>query len=167
MVSSREIIKYIKKNLDKKDYSSMFIAGSLPQNLVPTSDLDIFFVIPSSKKDYFFDNLSSIMDNFVKIHKGIIYSFFRGPIRYKHKGLIHFLIYTEEKIPNFNNTEQFVSESRLVLRKLLKTARVIRGKSLRELTKEADLKNKVVASKNVEKMKEKYNLLQNHNKISF
>ena len=47
------------------------------------------------------------MDKFLEKHSGITYSFFRGPLKYKHKGLIHFIVYTySENNPDFNDRKQ-------------------------------------------------------------
>lgn len=167
MVSSKEAIEYIKNNIDENNLVSMFVAGSLPNELTPKTDLDIFFVIKDSKKDDFFENLSFIMNKFIAKYKGITYTFFRGPIKYKNKGLIQCLIYTETTTPDFNDREQFVGESRHILKSLISTAEVIKGKSLLALTKGIDWSNIEKAKEDIDNMKRKYSLLQEKNKISY
>ena len=100
MVTSKEAIDYVKKNLDGKNYISMFVAGSIPNELIPQSDLDIFIIVNGEYKNKFFNNLKEIMDEFVSKNKETVYSFFRGPLKYRNKGLIHFMVYVTE-----NNNE--------------------------------------------------------------
>lgn len=95
MTTSNEVISYLKKNLSKKYYVTMFVSGSLPKELEPGTDLDIFIVMKNEFRDNFFKNLDKIMKNFTNKNKKTTYAFFRGPIKYKNKALIHFIIYTD------------------------------------------------------------------------
>ena len=42
----------------------MFIAGSIPERLLPRSDPDIFFIVNNDSKDEFFHSLSKIRNRF-------------------------------------------------------------------------------------------------------
>ena len=97
MITSNKVINYLKKNLIKENYVSMFLAGSQPKVLIPQSDLDIFIIIKNKRRNEFFNNLTKIMDNLILKNKEITYILTRGPNKRKFKGLVHFLIYTEEK----------------------------------------------------------------------
>jgi len=167
MLSSGEVIKYVSANINRLNYSSMFIAGSLPEKLIPTSDLDIFFVIKGWKKDNFFENLTEVMDGYIKKHKEVTYTLFRGPIKYKHKGLIHFIVYTEERKHDFSDREQFIGESRPVLKTLLKNGKVVRGKSLESLLLGINWSDVNTIENDIANMKRKYSILQKENKINY
>lgn len=162
MVSSKEVINYLKNNLNSKYYLSFFIAGSVPNELLPQTDLDIFIVINGKYRNGFFDNLTNIMDKFISKNKSVAYSLFKGPLKYKTKGLIHFIIYTEEGNDEYGNREQFKHELRETLKNFLRTAKIIHGKSINELIKNIDffkkderLDNKKVISEKYETLKEK------------
>ena len=133
MVSSKQVINYVKDNLNSKYYLSFFIAGSMPNKLLPQTDLDIFIVINGKYRNEFFDNLTNIMDKFISKDRSITYSLFKGPIKYKTKGLIHFIIYTEEGNDEYGNREQFKHELRGTLKKFIETGKIIKGKPIKDL----------------------------------
>lgn len=165
MVTSKEAIDYVKRNLNKRDYVSMFVAGSLPKKLLPQSDLDIFFIVDGKYKNQFFDNLKKIMDEFVSKNKSVTYSFFRGPLKYKYKGLIHFLIFTHEKELDMTNKELFLNEHISVLKNHLKSAKIIYGKSLSYLLKNMNWERKDTSG--TDWIKRKRKLLREENVIQY
>ena len=168
MVTSKEIISYLNENLDKNTYISFFISGSLPEKLVPQSDLDLFFVIDETKKDIFFDKLSKLIKKYInQSNEKITYTFFRGPLKYKDKGLIHFLVYTTNKNTEPLNKELFINEHRTVLISLIHSAKVINGKDLYELTRSVDLKDFHQLKSNNNRSNEKYILLKKEGYINY
>ena len=162
MVSSEEVINYLKENLDKKDYISIFVAGSLPKKLIAGSDLDIFIVIKHSRKDNFLDNITNILNKFIKEHGEIIYSLFRGPIKYKDKGLIHIITYCDEKEIIFPDDEILP-----ILKSFKKTAKTIAGKDVLSLIKEQNLKDKNRLKADKLKIEEKYNFFKGNGYIKY
>jgi hypothetical protein len=145
----------------------MFIAGSTPDELFPESDLDIFIVMKHGHEDRFFDNLTYIMDKFLYGDKTVKYSLFRGPLKYKNKGLIHFIVYTEEPLKKGYTTDAFKHELRHVLESLNKTAKIIQGKSIKELIKDVNLKDKKTADSHLDRIRKKYSTFRNKNFIRY
>jgi hypothetical protein len=107
------------------------------------------------------------MNKFVKNNSGIKFTFYRGPIKYKYKGLIHFLVYTWDEKSDFKNRKQFISEARPVLKSLIKNSKLISGKSLNSLTEDIDFSDREVNDREIENIKSKYNLLCSKNKVSY
>ncbi|MDP3882037.1 MAG: hypothetical protein Q8Q31_04145 [Nanoarchaeota archaeon] len=142
MKTSQEIINFLKNNIDEKNYTSLFIAGSFPMEAKPGTDLDFFFVIKNSKKNEFFENVVSVASQICKNNPEIDYSFFRGPLKLEYKSLLHFIVYTE-KLDNDSSTEKecFTNETRVVLKSLLKSHSLIEGKPLKDLLMNVDLSN--------------------------
>lgn len=167
MISSTEIISYLKSNINKENYVSMLLVGSKPPELLPGKDLDIFLVIKGWRKNEFFEDLVAKMDKFVEDNSNITYSFFRGPIKDENKFLIHFVIYTEEKEVDSNNKEIFINEQRTVLKNLTNSAELISGKSLSELLENVDLNEKEKISGALNKTKEKYEILKRENYVNY
>ena len=94
--------------------------------------------------------------------------FFRGPLKYKHKGLIHFIVYTQnKKYPDTNNREQLIGETLPVLKSLIDGAKVIVGKDLQSLTKDVDFSNMNTLEVDISSFKRKYDLLINKQKTSY
>jgi hypothetical protein len=136
--------------------------------LIPESDLDLFFVIDETKKDVFFNSLTQLMNLYIgRSDKKITYTFFRGPIKYKTKGLVHFLVYTISKNPNQTNKELFINEHKTVLISLVNTAKLIYGKNLNELVRDVNLKDSVQLENNVNRLKEKYEILKQEGYIDY
>jgi hypothetical protein len=168
MTNSLEVISYLNKNLKKRNIVSLFIAGSVPNVLLPKSDLDIFIVIKAQRKNYFFENLANIMNPFVKNNKGIKYSLFRGPLKYNNLGLIHFIVYTEEKNSNdYEDRVQFRNESRPVLKSFLKKSKIIYGKTIKQMTQEINWKDTNKFNEDILRLKDKYIILKNKNWIKY
>jgi GNAT superfamily N-acetyltransferase len=167
MKTSKEVIEYLKKNIDRKDYTTFFTAGSLPEKLIPQSDLDLFFVIRNDRVDQFFDRLTRIMKRFLGNDRSARYSLFRGPLKYKNQGLIHFIVYTEDANENTNMGDAFKSELNHVKKSLLKTADIVSGSELKHIIKAEDLKNEKLSKKHIDKMKMKYTILKTKGYIKF
>ena len=163
MTTSKEVIKYLEKNLDKKNILSMFIAGSIPLELIPGSDIDIFIVAKDKKEQKLLDNISSSMNQFKKVNNQITYTFYRGPIKYKHKGLVHILFYTEKE-SNKKMRYAYTSENTPVIKSHLKNAKIIYGKSIREIIKDIKLTNELYADAN-KRWTNKYKILLKKNRI--
>ena len=145
----------------------MFVAGSIPEELIPKSDLDIFIVVDGRYRNEFFNNLVAIINPFVKKRKGLTYSFFRGPLKYKNKGLIHFIIYTEEWNNEYGNREQFKHELRETLKNFLKTGKVIMGKSINYLVRDVDFSKRDIKYDNTKVIGEKYKTLKDKGYIKY
>jgi len=167
MVESKEVIEYLLNHLDLKNCVSMFVAGSVPEVLEPQIDLDVFFVIDERKKAVFFDNLVEVTDKFVKKNSGVVYSFFRGPIKFERKGLIHFSVYTESNNYTAENKELFVNEHTTMLRSLLKTGKVLYGKSAKMLLKDVDLSNTDSINEHKERSREELRILKEKSYVDF
>ena len=167
MTSSKKVIEYLKNNVLDENIVSMFISGSIPESLSPGSDLDIICVIKEEKKNEFFENIVVIMDELVKNQENITYTFFRGPIKLEKDGLIHFVIYTESKKPDFQDREQFIGESRPVLKGFLSNNYVLKGKSVEELTKEVDFSNTEISEKDFTNMLKKRDILLEKGTINY
>jgi len=167
MISSKEVIEYIKKNMDPLHYLSFFVAGSAPKSIAPKSDLDLIFVIKGEYKNQFFESLKCIMDKFLSKDNSAVYSFFRGPLKYQDKGLIHFVIYTEEGSDEFGNREQFKHELRETLKNFLNNGKVVNGKSIKFLLKKVDFTKRDDKFANHLVLKEKYAVLKNKGYIQF
>jgi hypothetical protein len=165
MLKSEGVINYLKENLDSENFISMFLAGSVPEELEPKSDLDFFFVIRGEKKDEFFEELTSLMDKFLKDEKNVIYSFFRGPIKFEHKGLVHFLVYTDESYDE--NGSMFSSERLPVLKGLLGSAELLGGKNFDELLREFDLDDEEKTEVDVKKGQNKYEILKEEGTVNY
>lgn len=167
MKTSKEVILYLKKNLDIHNLLTVFYAGSIPNELTSESDLDIFIVMKKGKEDRFLNNLTRTMNKFIEKDNSVTYSFFRGPLKYKNKGLIHFIIYTEEHMPTTSFGDAFKDEIREVLKTLAQSAKVIKGKNPKAILKKIDLN---VASKkghDITKLKNKYKIFQEKNYIKY
>ena len=167
MLTSKKVLEYLKKNVSDKNIASMFVAGSLPEKLLPGSDLDIICVIKEEKKNEFFENIIAIMDELLKNQKNITYTFFRGPIKLEKDGLIHFVIYTESEKQDFQDREQFVGESRPVLKGFLSNNYLLKGKSVEELTKEVDFLNTEISEKDLNNMLKKRKILLEKGTINY
>ena len=163
ITTSGEVINYLKKNLDKRNYLSMFITGSIPEQLVPQSDLDIFIIIKNSNRNQFFNSLTQIMDKFIINKKQITYSFYRGPLKYKYKGLIHFIIYTDIKT---REGVSFNDEHLQLLKSFKEKAKIISGKTICELTSDIDWSLKEDKDMNKKWLKKKYDLFKKTKSIN-
>jgi len=161
--TSKEIIKYLKTNLNKKYYESMFTAGSLPEKLIPKSDLDIFIIIKNEYINPFFDNLNLIMKEFTKKNKSVIYELFRGPIRHRNKGLIHFMVYTQKPTETPEDHAPFMEEHYYTIRSLMKTANIISGKKLRSIVDLKKLKKEESGKAQYARSMEKYKIILKEN----
>lgn len=168
MTKSTEVIDYIKNNLDSKNFETIFAAGSLPDELIGGSDLDIFCIIKSERKNEFFEDIKEKMDKFLKNKPKLKYSFFRGPIKYKNKGLIHFLVYTHEDNPkDLDSSELFINELRQILKSYLSTGIVLCGKKLQLLMKNINLNDEQAIIEGISKTRKKYEILKKTNTINF
>ena len=164
MTTSSEAIYYLKKSLDKRYYVSMFISGSLPKELEPGTDLDLFIVMKDKFRNNFFNNLDKIMKNFIKKNKKITYAFFRGPIKYKNKALIHFIIYTD--IPTKERVA-FRQELLQILKNHKKNAKILYGKSINDLVKGIDLEDKEKQKAHIEKIRKRQRLFKKTGYIAY
>ena len=55
IATSKEVINYLKDNLKKENIASVFIGGSLPEKLIPESDLDIFIIWKKREERLWFE----------------------------------------------------------------------------------------------------------------
>ncbi|MGV8168444.1 MAG: hypothetical protein ACP5N3_00140 [Candidatus Nanoarchaeia archaeon] len=133
IVRSSEVIEYLKERINPKYYETLFTAGSLPEKLVPQSDLDIFVSVKHEYKNEFFNQLTTVMDSYIAEHKEVKYSLYRGPLKYKHKGLVHFLCFTDEICQDLENRRPFRNENRRVLKTLLNNYSLIGGDPLEKV----------------------------------
>jgi len=164
----KDVVNYLKNSLNRENLETIFVVGSLPEELVGGSDLDIICVIKSENKDEFFEDVKNKMDNFLKDKPRLKYSFFRGPLKYKNKGLIHFLVYVYEKNPkNPKSSELFVNESVQVLNSYLTTGKVLFGKKPSMLVKNVNQGNLQKLNIGIAKTKSKYEILKKKNTINF
>lgn len=155
IVTSKQVLKYLKENLNFKQCVSVFIAGSVPEKLVPESDLDVMIVIKGRYKDEFLDNLKRIMDRFVEENKSVTYSFLKGPIKYKNKGLVHFILYSWEDHDKIGNKEQFKHEHLSMAYKLMQTEKTLYGKKINQMLNFNKVSKKDL-KEDVKYFKEKY-----------
>lgn len=167
VIFSEEVIKFLRESLNKENYFSFFVGGSVPEKLISQSDLDLFFVVKDRRKNEFFENLVNIMDKFIQKNPKVVYSFFRGPIKYKNKGLIHFLIYTHGAGYDKENKEYFLNEHRTVLKSLFSKSKLISGKPLRELFNGFDLNERVATEKAKSRSNEKLEILRKEGYVNF
>jgi len=167
MVKSSEVLEYLKGNLDFGNCVSVFTAGSISDELVPQSDFDVFIVIDKKKKNEFFDNLIEIMDKFVEEGKEVIYSLFRGPIKFEKEGLIHFLVFYDGKDFDENERELFRNESIMVLKSLKESGRVLYGKKVGDLIRDVDLKDSGEIGKRKKRLKEKLKLIKESGHVDY
>ncbi len=166
MRTSEEVINFVKKNLEKKFYISMFVAGSVPEKLTPQSDLDIFIVMKNKYREAFFNNLNDIMDRFMRNEKNLTYSFYRGPLKYKNKGLVHFIIYTDV---DTSEGASFKGELLQMLRifKEKGSVRIISGQTISELTEGVDWNDKKRIEFDMGRVGNPYKLLLNKNLVIY
>ena len=95
------------------------------------------------------------MNDFVKIHRNLKYSFMRGPIKYKNYGLIHFLIYTNNR--DRKDVGSFYKENIYVLTDLLKHHSIVKGQPLKNLIKYSDIKSKDILEDDINRFQKRYN----------
>ncbi|MCA9485961.1 MAG: hypothetical protein KC506_03905, partial [Nanoarchaeota archaeon] len=152
-------------NLNSERYISFFLAGSVPEVLEPKADLDFFFVIPGNQREEFFGELTGLMNKFLEGEEEVIYSFFRGPIKFEDKGLIHFLVYTDESYDE--NGSMFTSERLPVLKGLLGNAKVISGKSFDELLESFDFEDSERVKTDLKKGESKYEILKEKGTVNY
>ena len=132
MIKSKEVLNILEEEIDPNNYISFFIAGSLPNKLEPNTDFDLFFVIKSKKVQEFFSNVTTIVSKIIRDKSKLTYSFFRGPLKYKDKALLHFIVYTDSlRRGSLTKREQFINEDPLVLKSLLKKSKIILEKNIR------------------------------------
>lgn len=167
MTTSKDTIKYIAKNLKKENYVCLFVAGSIPEELIPQSDLDIFIVVKNDKTQEFFDDLTKIMNSFLKTRKRIEYSFFRGPLKYKNHALIHFITYLENETDKRTKGSPFSEEAFHVLKSLMSKYRLIKGKDPKTLLKNYDFNNNTIKEKHRTKSEGKYKILKKEGYIKY
>lgn len=162
MLESKQIVKFISNNLNKKNYVSLFTIGSLPKILKPKNDLDIFFVISPNKRNIFFNEIEKIIKKLIKKDNTVAYSFFRGPLKLKDKGLIHILVYLNGNVSYKQDKirKYLINEQKLVLKSFKDTAKLIRGKSIKELLRKVDLENSELITVNIDSIKNKQELLK-------
>jgi hypothetical protein len=119
------IIKELKK-IPNNTYLSFFKIGSANNSIEEGSDIDLVFVIDEYVKNTFFDEALKRLMTLKKKDVKLDYTFFRGPIKYSDKKLIHFLVYTKE---------QLLGENQPVLKSYLKSGKVIKGMKISNLLK--------------------------------
>jgi len=164
MVTSKEVIAFLRQHVSKQKYVGIFYAGSLPKILIPGSDLDIFLVMKHNKDQECLNELSTLMKIVQKNHTEITYSFYRGPVKYKHKGLVHFIIYSQNKQKN-NPSAHFLEENRQVLANLKKSAKTIIGKHPRTILGNFDVHDSNSNKETRERWIKKYKRLLRYNRI--
>ncbi|MCR4327854.1 MAG: hypothetical protein NUV46_04725 [Nanoarchaeota archaeon] len=164
--SSEEVIKYLKTNLNEKNFLSFFTAGSIPKELIPGSDLDLFFIVRGTNKNNFFDSLDEISKKFIHKKRNITYSFFRGPLKFKTKALIHFIVYTEENHSAFGNREQFKHELEPVVNSLINSSKLISGIPLNKLIKKISRDNRNL-KEDINYLGSKYDILKKEGFIKY
>lgn len=133
----------------------MFVAGSMPRELVPQSDLDIFIVIKNRYRDAFFNNLKSIMNKFTRDKRNLTYSFYGGPLKYKNKGLIHFIICTDVRTHEGASFEEGLLQM-LKHFKVSGNVKIISGENIAKLAKNVDWNDKKRAKKDIESVSKHY-----------
>lgn len=163
--SSSSVVKYLKNNLTKRYYESLFYIGSKPEFLVPQSDFDIFFIVKNNKKNEALNELHHLMTGFVKKNKNITFSFYKGPIKYKHKGLVHFLIYLKDEVPKKSNLA-FSQDHKVVLKNAMKQCNLIEGTHPKELLKHVNLDDEENVNASMNKWREKKKRLIEKNIMS-
>jgi hypothetical protein len=159
-VASSSVIRYVQDNFNPNHYETLFVGGSVPEIMVPQSDLDIYVSVKSENKNDFFSRLTFFMDSFIFYRQGITYSTYRGPLKYKNKGLIHFLCYTSDVGVDLSDKAPFRNENRLVLKSLLKNHTLLGGATLKDVLKDVNLEDTEVIGKEIEKLKWKLELLK-------
>jgi hypothetical protein len=164
MITSNQTIEYIKKNLDKKNYLSLSISGSMPANILPKGDLDIFLIMRKDRQQQCLENLNTIMRDFVKRDKKVTYSFFRGPIKYAWKGLISFSIYNDDKP---DQRESIFYEDKQFLKNVMKKSKTIGGVDIKDILKKRPILNDAINDAKIKKLKSKYKTLLKKNYIKY
>lgn len=115
IINYSELRSYLKDNLKLDCLRSLFIAGSVKEEFSGGSDIDIFVIIYEDKLNSFLDDLTQKMNKFIEDNPSFIYSYFRGPIKFEEKILLHFVIYTDnpdkpKKVEDFQNEPPQVFE---------------------------------------------------------
>lgn len=162
---SNEVVEYLKNNLTKKYYESLFYIGSKPEFLVPQSDFDIFFIVKNDKKNEALDELHYLMSKFVKQNEGVAFSFYKGPIKYKYKGLVHFLIYLRDEVPGKSNLA-FSQDHKVVLKNAINLCTLVRGTHPEDLLKHVNLNDEENIGASMDKWREKKKRLIDKNIMS-
>ncbi|MFH1325464.1 MAG: hypothetical protein ABIH49_01685 [archaeon] len=156
--------EYLKKSVPKKYVRSLFIAGSAKEELPPGSDVDTFFVAYKETLNEFLNDLTSKLKSFVKRNPSFMYTYFRGPIKFENKILIHCVIYTNGKGPG--KIEDFQNEPPQVFEGILKKYDVILGDNPIKIKPEMDLGKKPHKERE-EYMKRKANEFWNRNSVTY
>ena len=143
------------KRLPLNTYYSFFRVGSASEDLEKGGDLDLVFVINEEHMTKFFDSAVKTLNSLKKLDKDLDFTFFRGPIRYKNKKLIHVVVYTKQ---------QFINENQPVLKNYLDTGKVISGISLKNLLRDVKFTK---LKENLEQMEAKWGKILLTGKINF
>ena len=146
--------------------SSVFLAGSVPDKLTNGKDIDVFVVINDKNVNLFLTEVSKFMNNIVKENPSITFSFLRGPIKFNNKGLVSFLVYTESEKFSAKDKRLFVNERKIILKKLMKTGKVIYGKPINEIVGNFDFDNSIL-EKEKEELRKKGKCLNDNGYLDY
>lgn len=92
---TKQLLRAAQQTINPKYVQSLFVAGSRPTQLTKQQDIDIFTI---TKHKYTENILEQLDETFAKtLNKTATHSFIDGPIKYQHKGLVHLLVYTDNK----------------------------------------------------------------------
>jgi len=133
MIKTREIGKQLLLALGKDPIKAISFIGSQPADLGPASDLDIVIIIDAQRYEEALDLVQSFADKITK-NTLLTYSFSNGPIKFEHEALLHFLIFTDNKV-NLTDNPSYVAEKESVRYNQQKTATIIYGPALETFAK--------------------------------
>ena len=115
---------------------SVFVAGSFADEIVPGSDLDLFIIVHKKHLNSFLNSFSRKLKLFIDKNPSFIYTFFRGPIKFENKKLIHCVIYTDGKV---GNVSDFQNEPPQVFEGILNKYEVLIGEDPKIIAPEMNL----------------------------
>ncbi len=131
---------YLKRNIKQDCVRSLFVAGSVKDKLLIGSDIDIFAIVYKNKLNSFLNDLTKNMRLFIKNNPKFTYSFFRGPIKFESKILLHFIIYTDN-LNRIKSVQDFQNEPPQVFEGILNKYDLILGEDPIRIKGEMDLDN--------------------------
>ncbi|MCF7866810.1 hypothetical protein K9L67_01705 [Candidatus Woesearchaeota archaeon] len=166
-MKTKKIINYLKNNLNKENIGSMFLAGSQPEYLDMKKDIDVFFIMKRGRENEFLDDLTSRSETLVSSSKDMTYSFFRGPLKFSDKGLVHYIIYSEKPLKHEKSSDAFVNEAKQVLKCAGVKNTLIFGRTPSDYLIDVDLNDRNVLRKESDKFRTKYESFLENNFIEF
>jgi len=163
LAKSKDVINYLKKKLNKNNFASLFICGSVPELLGPGKDLDLFVVTKTGREFNALNDLDKSMKKLINKYDKLTYRFLTGPMKYKHKGLIHILTYTEKPLKKHEKIH-FEKEHQSVLVNLLKAKIILMGKHPKSLINNFPTKKEI--DKDKKRVKKNYTQLTKEGLVS-